>query len=297
MGTFFSEYILPITLFIIMLGMGMSLEKNNFEKIFIHPKSIIVGVFCQVLLLPLVFFVILYFLDLDPHIKVGFVIIIACAGGSATNLITYLLKGNLALSVTLTSVNSLIILITLPLTVNIALTYYLGESANIVLPVINTIVNILLTIVTPVIVGMIIRNYFFIITLKLSKYLKYVLPLLLLSVFVVIIFFDNKDDEIGITHYLYLIPYVLFFNVVSMTIVYSLARGVKLSNRTAFTLSVEVGLKNSIIGIFVAKTLIGNRDMTMVSVVYGSLTFFSTYIVAYLEKKIGVRKVNIKNSR
>ena len=299
MGTTFSEYILPITLFIIMFGMGMSLEISNFKKIFFHPKSIIIGVFCQVLLLPLVFFIIFYFLNINPYIKVGFIIIIACAGGSATNLITYMLKGNLALSVILTSINSLIILITLPLTVNIALVYYVGESSNIVLPIINTIVNILFTIVIPVIVGMIIRNYFFTLTLKLNKPLKYILPLLLLSVFIIIIFFDN-EDETGIINYLYLIPYVLLLNIISMAIVYILAKRAKLSNRTAFTLSIEVGLKNSIIGIFVSKTLIGNHDMTMVSVIYGSVTFFSTYIFAYLEKKIGARKnktVLLKNSK
>ncbi|MDA3779582.1 MAG: bile acid:sodium symporter, partial [Bacteroidales bacterium] len=241
MGTFFSEYILPVTLFIIMLGMGMSLEKDNFEKIFFRPKAILVGVFCQILLLPFVVFLILYFLDLNPFIKIGFVIIIACAGGSATNIITYMLKGNLALSVSLTSINSLLILISLPIIVNLGLEIFLGESTTIVLPVFNTILNIFFTIIIPVIAGMIIRNFFFVLTLKLNKYLKYILPFLLLSVFVVIIFFDNKSDSTDISDYLFLVPYALILNVMSMLIVYGIARSSKLSNRTAFTLSIEVG--------------------------------------------------------
>ncbi|MEA3316468.1 MAG: bile acid:sodium symporter [Bacteroidota bacterium] len=290
MESFFSEYILPATLFIIMLGMGMSLEKSNFEKIILRPKAIIVGVFCQIFLLPFVVFALLYFLDISPYVKVGFIIIVACAGGSATNLITYMLKGNLALSVSLTSINSLLILIALPIIVNIGLGFFLGESANIVLPVGDTIVNIVFSIILPVILGMIIRTYFFVFTLRVNKLLKYLLPLLLLSVFVFIIFFDDKGENAGIIEYLYIVPYALILNILSMLIVYGFSRIVLLSNRTSFTLSIEVGLKNSIIGIFVAKTLLANHEMAMVSVVYGAFTFFSTYFLAYIEKKIGKKK-------
>lgn len=279
-----------------MMGMGLSLDRSDFTNIVRYPKPALVGIISQVFILPLVAFLLFGFTDLHPYIKVGFILITACAGGSATNLITHILQGNLALSVSLTAINSLIVLITLPLIVNLGLIIFIGEERTIHLNVIDTVLNILLTIIIPTFIGMSIRANFFRFAVKAEKPLKVILPLILFAVFVVIIFFDEESSQNNISDYLYLVPWSLLLNFVSMTVVYLLSKYLRLGSKNNFTTSIEVGLKNSIVAIFVAETLIGNYEMSMVSVIYGSVTFFSTLIFGYIAKRIelwgfGYRKI------
>lgn len=286
MQSFFSEYLLPLSLSIIMMGMGLSLDKRDFSNIVRYPKPILIGIISQVIILPLVTFLLFGFTSLSPYVKVGFILITACAGGSATNLITHMLRGNLALSVSLTALNSLIVLVTLPLIVNLGLIIFIGEERSIHLNVIDTIFNILFTIIIPTFIGMSIRSYFFRFAVLTEKPLKIILPMILFSVFVVMIFFKDGTSQNGIKDYFYIIPWALILNFVSMLIVYIISKYLRLGGKNNFTISIEVGLKNSIVGIYVAETLINNYEMAMVSVIYGSITFFSTLIFGYFAKRI-----------
>ncbi|MFC2104710.1 bile acid:sodium symporter family protein [Bacteroidota bacterium] len=286
MQSFFSTYLLPLSLSIIMMGMGLSLEKRDFSNVIRYPKPIMAGIISQVFILPLIAFLLFGFTNLDPFIKVGFILITACAGGSATNVITHMLRGNLALSVSLTAINSLIILVTLPLIVNLGLILFIGAERSINLNVYNTIFNIFLTIIIPTLIGMLIRNYFFQFAIKTQKPLRVILPLILFSVFFVMIFFDDNGSQNGIKDYMFIAPWALLLNFVSMFVVYILSKNMRLGGKNNFTISIEVGLKNSIVGIYVAETLLNNYDIAMVSVIYGSVTFFSTLLFGYLAKRI-----------
>lgn len=285
MQTFFSVYLLPLSLVIIMMGMGLSLERKDFTNIIKYPKPILTGVISQ-LLLPIVAFILILFTNLSPVEKVGFLLISACAGGSATNVITHMLKGNLALSVSLTAVNSLLVLVTLPLIVHFGLNYFIGLERNIHLNVYSTIINILFTIILPILIGMMIRNYFFRFAIKMQKPLRFILPLILFIVFAAIIYLDENGSDDGIYNNLYLVPWALALNFVSMLVVYIVAKYLRLGGKNNFTISIEVGLKNSIVGIFVAESLLNSTEMAMVAVVYGSITFFSTLFFGYLAKRI-----------
>lgn len=269
-----------------MMGMGLSLDKRDFSNVIRYPKPVLTGIISQVFILPAVAFLLFGFTNLDPVIKVGFILITACAGGSATNVITLMLRGNLALSIFLTAINSLIILITLPLIVKLGLILFIGVERSIHLNVYDTILNILLTIIIPILIGMSIRYYFFRFALKAQKPLKFILPTILFSVFTVMIFFNNNSSQNGIHDYLYLVPWVLLLNFISMLVVYLISKYLRLGGKNNFTISIEVGLKNSIVGIYVAESLLNNYDMAMVSVVYGSITFFSTLLFGYLAKRI-----------
>ena len=286
MQSFFSTYLLPLSLSIIMMGMGLSLEKRDFSNIIRYPKPVLTGIISQIFILPLVAFLLFGFTNLDPVIKVGFILITACAGGSATNVITLMLRGNLALSISLTAINSLIVLVTLPLIVHLGLIFFIGVERSIHLNVYETILNILLTIIIPILIGMSLRNYFFRFALKAQIPLKFILPTILFSVFIVMIFFNDNSSQNGFYDYLYLVPWALLLNFVSMLIVYLISKYLRLGGKNNFTLSIEVGLKNSIVGIYVAESLLNNYDMAMVSVVYGSITFFSTLLFGYFAKRI-----------
>lgn len=281
----FSAYGLPAALSFIMLGMGVSLEFRDFANILRFPRAIIVGILCQLILLPLLTIAIFYYIDLSPEIKVGFIVITACAGGAATNLITHLLKGNVALSISLTAVNSMVVLVSLPMVVNLGLSVFMGEARAIQLPVWNTVANILFTVILPTAVGMVIRYYYPRRSMRIEPVLKGFMLVVLFVVFVIIIFFDKEPGDASFFDYLYIVPWALLLNFVSMIAVYLAAYFGRIGGKNTFTLSVEVGLKNSIVGVFVAKSLLQNYDMTMVSVVYGSFTFFSTTLFGYLLKR------------
>ena len=142
-----STIILAASLFIIMLGMGLSLVIADFKRILIYPKAILVGLTNQLIILPLIGFAIASLFPLRPEIAIGIMILAACPGGATSNLISHLAKGDIALSVTLTAFSSLITIITIPFIVNFSLLYFLSEDQAIQLNVIETIIQILVIII------------------------------------------------------------------------------------------------------------------------------------------------------
>lgn len=145
---------LPIALFIIMIGIGMTLTVRDFRQVAVYPKGMIVGTVAQILLMPLVAFALASALSVPPAIAVGLVIIAACPGGTTSNLFVLLARGNIALSIVLTVSASLITILTLPLIANVALQFYMGTEENIVLPVWKTIGMLIGIVLFPVTIGM-----------------------------------------------------------------------------------------------------------------------------------------------
>ena len=116
--------ILAISLMIIMFGMGLSLIFADFKRVLIFPKAVFIGLVSQIIILPLIGFLIATSLNLSPTIAIGIMLLSACPGGATSNLLTHLAKGDLALSITLTAISSLLSIITIPFIVQFALAHY-----------------------------------------------------------------------------------------------------------------------------------------------------------------------------
>jgi len=286
MGSYFSSYFLPATLAVITLGMGLSVSLSDFKNLFQRPKALTTGLISQMLILPLIAFLIASLTDLNPYFKVGLVIIAACPGGATSNLITYILSGNVALSISLTVMNSLITLLTIPLIVNLGLQTFLHQNAEIHLPVLNTIGKIFLLTVLPAYTGILIRKHFEVFAEKLNKPLKYILPGILLLMYLGVMFVDQGADSGNIKSFSELLIPALILNASSMVIGWLFARILKLGRKNQMTISIEVGLQNSALAIFVASTLLKNNDMALVAVVYGSFTFFTTFLFGWFVRKL-----------
>src|SRR6056297_1155521 len=157
MANIFSAYFLPVTLAIITLGMGLSITHRDFKNVFFRPRAVIIGICCQILLLPLIAFGVASITNIDPYFKVGLIIIAACPGGATSNLVTYLLNGNVALSISMTALNSLITLVSIPVNVSLALMVFLHTDAEIHLNVWDTILKVFLLTVVPAYIGVTIR--------------------------------------------------------------------------------------------------------------------------------------------
>lgn len=266
-----------------MAGMGLSLRLEDFRNLFKHPKDVIVGLVAQMLVLPAIAFGLAYLGRFSSEIAVGFILISACPGGSSSNLINYLLKANVPLSISLTAINGLLTTITIPLVVNLGMKTFMGQTQEISLPFAETMVSIGLVVLVPVIIGMLIRRFATRFADQLEKPLRFILPALLLLAYLGVMFFDKKDPtQPSILSYAYLLPIAIALNILSMTAGFFLGRITGLPKSSQTTIAVEVGLQNSALAIFIASTLLGNREMAMVAVVYGAFTFFSTAGLAYL---------------
>jgi BASS family bile acid:Na+ symporter len=286
MENIFSDIFLPVTIAIITLGMGLSIEAVDFRNVFTKPKAVIVGICCQMILLPGIAFIIAFFSRIDPLYKVGLVIISACPGGATSNLVTYLLKGKVALSISMTVINSVITLITIPLIVSLGLEVFLQQDASISLPVGSTILKVFLVTVLPVTTGVTFRAYFPETADSLEKPLRYLLPILLLTIYAGVIFIDEGTSNTSFSKMFRLLPSPLLLNICSMLMGWGVALLFRLKRKNKFTISIEVGLQNSALAIFVAAYLLNNHAMAIIPVIYGAFSFFTTFLFGYLVKKI-----------
>lgn len=141
-SNFFTEILLPLALAIVMLGMELSLVPKDFQRITRDPIAVAVGTMCQVLLLPLIGVLITLIVPMQSAIAVGLIVLAVCPGEPSSNLLTYLAKGDVALSVTLTALSSTIAVFTLPIFTNLALQYFLDQSTAISLPIGKTMLQI-----------------------------------------------------------------------------------------------------------------------------------------------------------
>jgi BASS family bile acid:Na+ symporter len=154
-----STIVLAVGLIVIMLGMGLSLVKDDFKRVLVYPKAMIIGLTNQLIILPLIGFAVCILFSLPPEIAIGIMILAASPGGPTSNLIAHLAKGDLALSVSLTAISSFVTIISIPFIVNFALIYFLAEGQVIQLDIVKSIVQIFAIIVIPIFIGMIIRRY------------------------------------------------------------------------------------------------------------------------------------------
>lgn len=288
-ASLFSTYLLPVVIGIIMLNLGLTLTLQDFKNILIQPRALIIGLICQMIILPLIAFSIASLSGLSEELKVGIIIIAACPGGATSNLITYLLKGNVPLSVSLTAVNSVLILFSIPAIVFVALQVFMEKSTMIELPVLQTILKIFYMIIIPTSIGILIRARFKRFAKRTARYMKFITTALLAIVYLFVILENNNGDTIStINDYFIVAPFVLALNIIGMFTGYFAARMFGYEKPKQITLSVEVGIQNSALAITIASSevFLGNHVMAIPALVYGLFTFFNAVIFGLIIKKV-----------
>lgn len=274
-----SAIILAVSLAIIMLGMGLSLVADDFKRIFLAPKSILVGLTNQLILLPLIAFGLASVFPLQPEIAVGVMILAACPGGATSNLISHLANADTALSVTLTAFSSFITILTIPFIVNFSLEQFLDESTMIQLDIVQTFLQILMIIIIPISTGMLIRKYQENFALKMAKPVRIASALILILVIVGIII-KEKDTLAESFQQAGLV--VITLNLVVMFVGYYSAKAFSISNKRALSIAIESGIQNGTLGITVAVVLLGSSQFAVVSAIYGVLMFFTGAAAIYI---------------
>jgi len=282
----FIDVLVNLVLAIIMFGLGLSLTFHDFKRIFINPKAIITSLTVQVFFIPLLAFGIAMVSGLSPEAKVGIVLVSACASGASSNLITHLVRGNVALAISMTTLNSLITLVTLPFIVSVSLFFFLGKESHIALPVGETIFQIVLVTLVPALLGIYIRRVYTRFAIFMERPLKFILPLLLGLVFTIKIFSAENQGGSGITFAegVAIFPFVLLLNILAMLAGYYISKLMKLDFRNQYTIAIEVGLHNTALALLVAGTILQSPEMEKPALVYALFTFFSAFLFIYLIK-------------
>jgi BASS family bile acid:Na+ symporter len=255
----------PLGLVIIMFGMGLSLTINDFKRVFVFPKASLGGLAGQMLLLPVIGFTTVDIFNLTGEIAVGVIILVTCAGGATSNLFSFLARADTALSVTLTAASSVLIVITLPIIVNMALGTYLNTEAELSLPVWNTIKTLSMMTIVPVIVGMALAAKYPSHVSLLEPWIRK-LSLLVLGLIVFPTLVNAPNTVQG--HLGSLVPAMFFLNLISMIAGYAIARALKLNQAQSRTLTIEVGVQNVVTGFFVATTLLHNAQLAVPAAIY-----------------------------
>lgn len=273
---------LPIALFIIMIGMGLTLTPNDFRREAKAPKGLLIGSLLQLLALPLVGLALMGLPGLTASLAVGVVIVAACPGGTTSNLISFMARGNVALSIILTVIASLATIATLPFWVNLALdrTAVVDAAATTVhLPFLKTVAMLAVLILIPVSIGMIIRGRNSALAARADRAVS-LFGAVVLAALIVGIATVNRD-RLG-TLLIQAGPACAALNVVGISLGLLGGRLARLNWQDSLTIAVELGIKNSTIGLLVAMTLLQNTEMAVPSAVYGIMMYgFGIGLIAF----------------
>lgn len=277
---FFSAYLLPATLAIIMVGLGLSLTRSDFINVVKRPRGLLVGLVLQMVGLPLLAFLITLLIPgLSPELKVGIILLAACPGGATSNLVNYLLNGNLALSVSITTTNSFLTQFTIPFYVNIGLYFFMNSGTDIELPFLKTLLHILYITVIPAVIGILIRSKAPLFAEKVRNPLKYIMTTLLAIAMIGAIFIENNEQlDIPIGDYWMVLPLTLLLNFGSMFMSFYTAKYFRLGIKSQTTIAIEVGLQNTALAIAVATgpSMLNNPAFAIPAAIYALFSFFTT---------------------
>lgn len=309
------DILISTSLALIMLGIGLSLSTKDFKNILLYPKEVIIGLSAQMIFLPALAFLITSILNINNEFKVGIIILSTCPGGTTSNFITYLLNGKTGLSVSLTTLNSFITLISIPVIVNLALFIYTQQGTTISLPIANTIFQIFSITIIPATIGVLI-NTFMKKTATILNQLKEIkvksktikiniLKLITLSILglVFLIKFLASEDKGGLhvskIEFKQLLLIGLVFNIISLIFGYFLSKAFKLTKTTAMTIGIEVGLQNTTLAFLIAGTLLQNINMQKPAFVYAFFSFWTALAFGLIIKQSKVNNTlpNIKNEQ
>lgn len=284
----FQTIIIPFGLFMIMMGLGLTLSIDDILRVIIMPKAVLIGLIGQLLLLPAIAFLIAFLLNPAPVIAIGLVLLSACPGGITSNAYVFASRGDIALSVTLTSIASLFTVVTMPFLAWLALATFadIGEIVNV--PIANMMRSLAQLTILPIILGMLTRKF------KPDFAQKMVEPVRKMAIGILIMVIAANTWFSIDTLKMYFVQAgiaALVLNLVCMSTGYSLSRLAKLNTDQTISITYEVGIQNLSLALVLANTLLLVPDYAAVTLVYGFIMKFTALsFMAYARKLKGMDK-------
>ncbi|MGM1064988.1 bile acid:sodium symporter family protein [Saccharothrix sp. Mg75] len=286
MGSALTGIGLPAALAVVMFGLGLSLAVGDFARVAREPRAVAVALATQLVLLPLVCFGLVTALGLDPLLAVGMMLLAASPGGTTANLFSHLFRGDVALNITLTAVNSVLAVVTLPLVVNFALSWFEPAGGGAVGLEFGKVAQVFAIVLVPVVLGMLVRRWSAAFADRADKPVRIFSAAVLLAVIVgtIVAERENVGDylaDVGVV--------AVLFCACSLAAGYLVPRWARVGRRQAVASAFEVGVHNSTLAITVAVTVLGSERLAVPAAVYGVVMFPLAALAGYLLTRVGDR--------
>lgn len=269
---------LPLVIFMIMAGVGLSLVPDDFRRVARQPKGFFVGALAQLTVLPLVAIVIIALFNLSGELAIGLFILSLCPGGVTSNVFTYLSKGDVGLSISLTAIVGLVTPFTIPILAIWAIGVYADSGQSFKLPILSTWLKLIILTVVPVLLGMWIRSRWASFAIKSEPYMN-AFSLLALAVVTFSIVFSVGFAMIDFA--LIAGPAAFVLNISTMALGYALGRYLLHNEAQARTICLEVGLQNGTLAILITTTLLQSLEMAIAPSIYSLLMIGSATMFTY----------------
>ena len=277
-----ASIILAVAIMVIMMGMGLSLTLSDFKRVAQYPKPVLLGLTNQIILLPLVSLGLIYLFQPPAFIAIGMILLAACPGGTSSNLVTLLAKGDLALSVSMTAINSIITIVTIPFWVGYAYTTYLAEASNINSPTADIFKTLIVVLAIPLSVGMLIKNRAPRFADRMERPVRIASSVFLAVVILGLLAreFDLFQQYVGDT-----LAIVAALNAITMGLGYILSKAVGLNLKQGLTIAIESGIQNGTLTISLAVITLNEPDFAIVAAIYSLVMYAFSSVPIYFGLK------------
>ncbi len=279
--------ILGACLFIIMFGMGLSLTIADFKRVAKRPKAILIGLINQIILLPLIAYTLLILFDARPEIAVGFMILAACPGGTTSNLLTHLAKGDTALSVSLTAFSSLITIISIPLIIQFGLDTFLNSNQRVDVDEVKIIGQLLIIVIIPIGLGMLIKSKKERFADQMEKPVKIASGALL---FLVIVGLLIKERATIPMHFVEAGTLILSLLFLSSAVGYLTAKIFNLGLKESISISIESGIQNGTLAIAIATGVLNSTEFAIAPSLYGVLMYLPGLFFILMRSRLSTKQ-------
>ena len=274
---------LPIALGIIMFGLGLSLTPEDFRRVARQPRAVAVALACQLVLLPAICFGLVVLFDLPPLLGIGMLLLAASPGGTTANLFSHLFRGDVALNITLTAINTVIAVVTLPLITGLAIAWY-DRQDDVSMPLVE-IVKVFALILLPVGIGMVVNARAPGFARRMDKPVR-IGSAVILAILVLGILLDQREN---VGDYLADVGLIAaLFCAISLVVGYYVPRAVGVTGPQAIASSMEVGVHNATLAIFVAVEVLDEVEISVPAAVYSLVMFlFAALWGSWVSRRLG----------
>ena len=275
---FITSTLLPLSLAIIMFGFGLSLTIDDFKRVLKYPKSIGIGLFCQMILIPILAFGLIKIFHLSPEMALGLMILAASPGGITANIFSHLSHGDVALNLTLTAINSVLAAFTLPLIIYISTQLLNTDGLSVGLQFSKSL-EVFLIVLIPVTIGLFVNSKKPNFSKKVDKPFR-IFSMLILVLIIAAAIIKEKNTlgdsfaQIGLV--------VLIFNILSMGVGYVVPLLAKLKHSEATAISMEVGIHNGTLAIYIAMSVLNSFALALPAAVYSIIMFITAAIFSFI---------------
>ena len=278
---FVTDVILPLALAFIMFVLGLGLTGADFLRVLKQPKDFFVGAISQIILLPVIAFILVKIWPISPELAIGVMIIAAAPGGVTSNILTSFARGDVALSISLTAIISLLSVITVPFIIVTSLGFLGSEIVAQNISLTTMAISMFLIVTVPVIIGIIFRRFASNAAIKFEPIAKKISIILFVIVLLGAILAE-KDNIVSYFADAGLITLAL--NVIMMIVAFYVAKLLGTGNAQKKCIAIECGLQNGTLAIFVGTTLFGGGAFVIPAATYSLIMFATSLIFAFLVK-------------